>query len=311
MHNETCLHVLCQGPQILLLSEGALSPRLARPQRDEQRRAECLQVRALAKTQNKHAIKNERVLVPVLRRQMILSWTGARLEGGQYEKANVNATDNHNSTCMHAAAAAGMKICVEVRGSQRGATTTTPPLTPRFRRLIFGQIGRPQSFQRRRSDAVGPALASRSVCFVFDYCQIRAERRSCCSESFRCPFESGRKCRLQVFFLSSPPPPLSSLPPQLLIQSEADLFVEDEEKLTPCDHAERHHHTELALSLESQMVFSSSSCRQSNADTHSESTLLQYKEVRAQLHDRGEGGEFLLTHLGCLVVVLLQGNSSK
>ncbi len=45
VHNETCLHVLCQGPQILLLSEGALSPRLARPQRDEQRRADCLQVR--------------------------------------------------------------------------------------------------------------------------------------------------------------------------------------------------------------------------------------------------------------------------
>lgn len=44
VHNETCLHVLCQGPQILLLSEGALSPRLARPQRDEQRRADCLQV---------------------------------------------------------------------------------------------------------------------------------------------------------------------------------------------------------------------------------------------------------------------------
>ncbi|KAM9340050.1 ankyrin repeat and IBR domain-containing protein 1-like [Symphorus nematophorus] len=151
VHNETCLHVLCQGPQILLLSEGALSPRLARPQRDEQRRADCL--------------------------QMILSWTGARLEGGQYEKANVNATDNHHSTCLHYAAAAGMKSCVE-----------------------------------------------------------------------------------------------------LLIQSEADLFVEDEDKLTPCDHAERHHHTELALSLESQMVFSSSSAQQSNTDTHGETNLLQYKE---------------------------------
>lgn len=46
---------------------------------------------------------------------MILSWTGARLEGGQYEKANVNATDNHHSTCLHYAAAAGMKSCVEVR----------------------------------------------------------------------------------------------------------------------------------------------------------------------------------------------------
>lgn len=53
---------------------------------------------------------------------MILSWTGARLEGGQYEKANVNATDNHNSTCMHYAAAAGMKICVEVRESVRRST---------------------------------------------------------------------------------------------------------------------------------------------------------------------------------------------
>ncbi|TKS88422.1 Ankyrin repeat and IBR domain-containing protein 1 [Collichthys lucidus] len=151
VHNETCLHVLCQGPQILLLSEGALSPRLARPQRDEQRRADCL--------------------------QMILSWTGARLEGGQYEKANVNASDNHHSTCLHYAAAAGMKSCVE-----------------------------------------------------------------------------------------------------LLIQSEADLFVEDEDKLTPCDHAERHHHTELALSLESQMVFSSSSAQQSNPDAHGETNLLQYKE---------------------------------
>ncbi|XP_037831498.1 ankyrin repeat and IBR domain-containing protein 1 isoform X2 [Kryptolebias marmoratus] len=151
VHNETCLHVLCQGPQILLLPEGALSPRLARPQRDEQRRADCL--------------------------QMILSWTGARLEGGQYEKANVNATDNHHSTCLHYAAAAGMKSCVE-----------------------------------------------------------------------------------------------------LLIQSEADLFVEDEDKLTPCDHAERHHHTELALSLESQMVFSSASPQQSNGDTHGETGLLQCKE---------------------------------
>lgn len=49
--------------------------------------------------------------------QLILSWTGARLEGGQYEKANVNATDNHHSTCLHYAAAAGMKNCVEVRES--------------------------------------------------------------------------------------------------------------------------------------------------------------------------------------------------
>ncbi|KAM3857993.1 ankyrin repeat and IBR domain-containing protein 1-like [Diretmus argenteus] len=151
VHNETCLHVLCQGPQILLLPEGALSPRLARPQRDEQRRADCL--------------------------QMILSWTGARLDRGQYERANVNATDNHHSTCLHYAAAAGMKNCVE-----------------------------------------------------------------------------------------------------LLVQSEADLFVEDEDRLTPCDHAERQHHTELALSLESQMVFSSSTGQQAHTDTQSDTNLLRSKE---------------------------------
>ncbi|XP_077599849.1 ankyrin repeat and IBR domain-containing protein 1-like isoform X2 [Stigmatopora nigra] len=162
VHNETCLHVLCQCPLILLLPEGALSPRLARPQRDEQRRADCL--------------------------QMILSWTGARLEGGQYEKANVNATDNRRSTCLHYAAAAGMKSCVE-----------------------------------------------------------------------------------------------------LLIRSNADLFIEDDDKLTPCDHAERHHHTELALSLESQMVFSTaapgsaapplpSSSTHSNANPRGQAKLPQYKE---------------------------------
>lgn len=52
--------------------------------------------------------------------------------------------------------------------------------------------------------------------------------------------------------------------------------------MTPCDHAERHHHTELALSLESQMVFSSSSAQESNTDAHAETNLLQYKEVRQQ-----------------------------
>ncbi len=75
------------GPQILL-SEGALQPRISRPQEDEQKRAECL--------------------------QMILLWTGAKLDQGEYERANVNATDNKKSTCLHYAAAAGMKNCVEV-----------------------------------------------------------------------------------------------------------------------------------------------------------------------------------------------------
>ncbi|KAJ7991643.1 hypothetical protein DPEC_G00286020 [Dallia pectoralis] len=147
VQNETCLHVLCQGAHILLL-EGALSHRLARPQRDEQRRADCL--------------------------QMILSWTGARLDRGQYEKANINAVDNRNSTCLHFAAAAGMKSCVE-----------------------------------------------------------------------------------------------------LLIQGGSDLFVEDEDKLTPCDHAERQQHTHLALRLEAMMVFS----QHAQTDTHTPSSTLRRKEA--------------------------------
>uniref|UniRef100_A0A8B9LFT0 Ankyrin repeat and IBR domain-containing protein 1 n=1 Tax=Astyanax mexicanus TaxID=7994 RepID=A0A8B9LFT0_ASTMX len=128
VHNETSLHMLCMGP-FILLSEGALQPRLSCPQLDELRRAECL--------------------------QMILRWTGAKLDQGEYERADVNATDNKRSTCLHYAAAAGMKSCVE-----------------------------------------------------------------------------------------------------LLVKSAADLFVENEEHQTPCDCAEKQHHKELALSLESQMVFS-------------------------------------------------------
>lgn len=87
VHNESALHVLCMGPHILL-SEGALQPRLARPYEDERRRAECL--------------------------QMILKWTGAKLDRGEYESADASATDNKKNTPLHYAAASGMKTCVEV-----------------------------------------------------------------------------------------------------------------------------------------------------------------------------------------------------
>ncbi|XP_067093821.1 ankyrin repeat and IBR domain-containing protein 1-like isoform X3 [Osmerus mordax] len=128
IHNENVLHLLCMGPQILM-SEGALQPRLYRPYEDEQRRAECIQI--------------------------VLKWTGAKLGQGEYESANVNTTDNNKNTCLHYAAASGMKTCVE-----------------------------------------------------------------------------------------------------LLVQRQADLFMENENRETPCDCAEKQHHKELALSLESQMVFS-------------------------------------------------------
>lgn len=107
---------------ILLLSAGALSPRLARPERDEQLRADCLQVRVqltnvcLSRGWDSLSHASDSAPPPLQPNQLILSWTGARLEGGQYEKVNVNATDNRSSTCLHYAAAAGMRSCVEVRG---------------------------------------------------------------------------------------------------------------------------------------------------------------------------------------------------
>uniref|UniRef100_A0A665U4J5 Ankyrin repeat and IBR domain-containing protein 1 n=1 Tax=Echeneis naucrates TaxID=173247 RepID=A0A665U4J5_ECHNA len=128
LHNETSLHLLCMGPQILIL-ETAAQPRMSRLCEDEQRRAECLRI--------------------------ILAWTGAKLDHGEYETADINATDNKKNTCLHYAAASGMSTCVET-----------------------------------------------------------------------------------------------------LVQREADLFAENENHETPCDCAEKQHHKELALCLESQMVFS-------------------------------------------------------
>ncbi|XP_061919463.1 ankyrin repeat and IBR domain-containing protein 1-like isoform X2 [Entelurus aequoreus] len=128
VQNETSLHLLCMGP-LIMTSAGALLPRISRPYEDEQRRAACLQI--------------------------ILAWTGAKLDHGEYERADINATDNRKNTCLHYAAASGMKTCVE-----------------------------------------------------------------------------------------------------FLVQRCADLFAENENRETPCDCAEKQHHKELALCLESQMVFS-------------------------------------------------------
>ncbi|KAF7245823.1 Ankyrin repeat and IBR domain-containing protein 1 [Varanus komodoensis] len=128
VHNETSMHLLCMGPQIMI-SDGALQPRLTRPFEDDLRRADCL--------------------------QMILKWKGAKLDQGEYERAAIDAVDNKRNTPLHYAAASGMKTCVE-----------------------------------------------------------------------------------------------------LLVKHGGDLFAENENKDTPCDCAEKQHHKELALNLESQMVFS-------------------------------------------------------
>ncbi|XP_074918449.1 ankyrin repeat and IBR domain-containing protein 1 isoform X3 [Chelonoidis abingdonii] len=128
VQNETSMHLLCMGPQIMI-AEGALHPRLARPSEDDIRRADCL--------------------------QMILKWKGAKLDQGEYERAAIDAVDNKKNTPLHYAAASGMKTCVE-----------------------------------------------------------------------------------------------------LLVKHGGNLFAENENKDTPCDCAEKQHHKDLALNLESQMVFS-------------------------------------------------------
>ncbi|XP_074840857.1 ankyrin repeat and IBR domain-containing protein 1 isoform X4 [Carettochelys insculpta] len=86
VHNETSMHLLCMGPQIMI-AEGALHPRLARPSEDDMRRADCL--------------------------QMILKWKGAKLDQGEYERAAIDAVDDKKNTPLHYAAASGMKTCVE------------------------------------------------------------------------------------------------------------------------------------------------------------------------------------------------------
>lgn len=61
------------------------------------------------------------------------------------------------------------------------------------------------------------------------------------------------------------------------MRREANLFAENEIKETPCDCAEKQHHKQLALSLESQMVFS----RDPHADDiEAEYAALDRREVR-------------------------------
>ncbi|KAB0392579.1 hypothetical protein E2I00_007334 [Balaenoptera physalus] len=168
VHNETSMHLLCMGPQIMI-SEGALHPRLARPTEDDFRRADCL--------------------------QMILRWKGAKLDQGEYERAAIDAVDNKKNTPLHYAAASGMKTCVEV------------PIAAMRYRFLWPLTPLP-------SDSFG--------------------------DSFRIT-NQGKK---------------SQVLKTVNIKHGGDLFAENENKDTPCDCAEKQHHKDLALNLESQMVFS-------------------------------------------------------
>lgn len=69
--------------------------------------------------------------------------------------------------------------------------------------------------------------------------------------------------------------------PQLLVQRDADLFAENESRETPCDCAEKQHHKELALCLESQMVFS---LVPEAEGIEAEYAALDRREVRSNIH---------------------------
>lgn len=72
---------------------------------------------------------------------------------------------------------------------------------------------------------------------------------------------------------------------QILVRREANLFAENENKETPCDCAEKQHHKELALSLESQMVFS--------RDPHADDIEAEYAALdRREVHNTTPSKQF-------------------
>lgn len=100
-----------------------------------------------------------------------------------------------------------------------------------------------------------------------------------------------------VFYCSKPAfPPVFT---QLLVQREADLFAENDTRETPCDCAEKQHHKELALCLESQMVFSHAPEAEG---IEAEYAALDRKEV--QTHTRALSGG-ILNHFICCTSQLL------
>lgn len=159
VHNETCLHVLCQGPQILLLSEGALSPRLARPQRDEQRRAECLQVQAHGgRTSSSEYAESWRVLLYLWLSVTRWCWAG---RAPDWREASMRRPMSTPPT-ITAAPACTMLLPRAWRyawrwGKACGAVSSAIGMS-RFWRLV-SWLSQPCFFQQNLPDNIRPVLA--------------------------------------------------------------------------------------------------------------------------------------------------------
>ncbi|EMP35291.1 Ankyrin repeat and IBR domain-containing protein 1 [Chelonia mydas] len=290
VHNETSMHLLCMGPQIMI-AEGALHPRLARPSEDDIRRADCL--------------------------QMILKWKGAKLDQGEYERAAIDAVDNKKNTPLHYAAASGMKTCVEVgtedplagRKSKHkrdpkanpvpkhpecslmhmtppALTASCSPADPTHStREVQNTVevlscDESNLFNEKTEKSLHSKNSRSALCsldiyalvldtdtgnnpFACSHTHLTQPTISTC-KSFHFDSSSLYHDHIldplpaagQILMCKSRPVNFFSVTPQLLVKHGGDLFAENENKDTPCDCAEKQHHKDLALNLESQMVFS-------------------------------------------------------
>lgn len=84
------------------------------------------------------------------------------------------------------------------------------------------------------------------------------------------------------------------------MQRGANLFAENDNRETPCDCAEKQHHKELALCLESQMVFS---LAPEAEGIEAEYAALDRKEV--QTHTRALSGKNHFIHWLSLLLIIL------
>ncbi|XP_046380179.1 ankyrin repeat and IBR domain-containing protein 1-like isoform X2 [Haliotis rufescens] len=88
-----------------------------------------------------------------------------------------------------------------------------------------------------------------------------------------------------------------------LVHHGAPLFVENDDNLTPCDLAEKNGHSDIALYLESKMVFSTDGVPEEEEDDFTLSPIEEYSGLRAQ--DLQEAKDQLLVETADMLSVPL------
>ncbi|ESO82483.1 hypothetical protein LOTGIDRAFT_134513 [Lottia gigantea] len=90
---------------------------------------------------------------------------------------------------------------------------------------------------------------------------------------------------------------------EMLVQNGSPLFLENEDNHTPCDCAEQNGHNEIALYLESKMVFSNDGIQEEEEDELSNVPVEEYCGLRAQ--DLQEAKDQLLVETADMLSVPL------